>query len=73
MIYTFTAAPGFARDNDLKAQIRRAAVSVTGNIAEGFESRTVGVFIGLLGRAKGSAGEVRSQLHVAFDCGYISE
>jgi four helix bundle protein len=43
------------------------------NIAEGFESRTQALFIDYLGRAKGSAGEVRSQLYVALDCHYLSE
>ena len=42
------------------------------NIAEGHESRTRALFIDLLGRAKGSCGEVRSQLYVALDAQYIS-
>jgi len=41
------------------------------NIAEGFESRTTRLFVNYLGQAKASAGEVRSQLVVAFDQGYI--
>ena len=41
------------------------------NIAEGFESRTRGVFVDLLGRAKGSVGEVRCQLYIARDLEYI--
>ena len=43
------------------------------NIAEGFESRTRPQFIDFLGTAKASAGEVRSQLYVARDQGYIDE
>jgi four helix bundle protein len=43
------------------------------NIAEGFESRTQSVFINHLGHARGSAGEVRSQLYVALDQGSLSE
>jgi four helix bundle protein len=43
------------------------------NIAEGFENRTWGIFIDLLGRAKGSVGEVRCQLHIARDRKYIEE
>lgn len=43
------------------------------NIAEGFESRTQGLFIEYLGCAKASAGEVRSQLYVALDRRYISQ
>jgi len=43
------------------------------NIAEGFESRTRGQFIYYLGHAKASAGEVRCQLYVAKDQGYLSD
>lgn len=43
------------------------------NIAEGFESRTRTQFIDFLGIAKASAGEVRSQLYVAHDQGYLDE
>jgi four helix bundle protein len=73
IIYTLTSEGEFSRDYSLKEQIRRAATSVTSNIAEGFESRTNGIFIDLLGRARGSAGEIRSQLYVALDRGYISQ
>ena len=53
--------------------MRRAAVSVMSNIAEGFESRTQALFIEFLGRAKGSAGELRSQAYVALDASYINQ
>ena len=43
------------------------------NIAEGFESCTDVQLIYYLGHAKGSAGETRSQLHVALDMGYMSQ
>jgi len=42
------------------------------NIAEGFESQTQALFIKYLGIAKASAGEVRSQLYIASDLGYLS-
>jgi len=71
-VYELTAQGAFAKDFGLKDQIRRASVSVMSNIAEGFESRSQALFIDLLGRAKGSAGEVRAQLYVALDHGYIS-
>ena len=73
LIYKLTEQGAFIKDYGLKDQIRRAAVSVMSNIAEGFESRTDTQFIKFLGHAKGSAGEVRSQLYIAFDLKYISQ
>jgi len=72
-IYTLTQKGEFGRDFGLRDQIRRAAVSIMGNIAEGFESYSLGVFIRYLDIAKGSAGEVRSHLYVALDQAYLSE
>ena len=63
----------FARDFGLKDQIRRAAVSVMSNIAEGFERGGTAEFAQFLAVSKGSAGEVESQLYVALDREYISE
>ncbi len=73
LIYRLADQGAFAKDFGLKDQIRRAAVSVMSNIAEGFESRTNTQFINYLGHAKGSSGEARSQLYVALDLGYISQ
>lgn len=53
-------------------QIRRAAVSVSSNIAEGYERGTKAELIQFLYVAKGSCGEVRSQLAIAKDIGYIA-
>ena len=72
LVYDLTEQGAFARDFGLKGQIQRAAVSVMSNIAEGFESRTTSQFVEYLGRAKASAGEVRAQLYLAHDRGYIS-
>lgn len=72
-IYDVTGEDLFARDFGLRDQIQRAAVSVMSNIAEGFNSRTQRIFIDLLGRARGSAAEVQSQLYLALDRAYISE
>jgi four helix bundle protein len=72
-IYLVTEEGKFAKDFGLKDQLRRAAVSVMSNIAEGFESKTQALFIRYLGIAKASAGEVRSQLYVSRDVGYLSE
>lgn len=73
MVYKLTEQGAFAKDFGLKDQIRRAAVSVMSNIAEGFESRTNTQFINYLGHAKGSSGEVRSQLYVALDLKYVTQ
>ena len=53
-------------------QIQRASVSVMSNIAEGFERGTKQEFLNYLYIAKGSAGEVRAQLYVALDIGYLN-
>jgi four helix bundle protein len=71
-IYALTRQEAFAKDFGLKDQIRRAAVSVMSNIAEGFESRTDSQFINFLGMARASGGEVRSQLYIALDQKYIT-
>lgn len=72
LVYELSDRGEFAKDFGLKDQIRRASVSVMSNIAEGFESHTQPLFINYLGRAKASAGEVRSQLYIALDKGYIT-
>jgi four helix bundle protein len=59
-IYAVTNRDPFSDDWALRDQIRRAAISVVSNIAEGFESRTREQFIDFLGRAKASAGEIRA-------------
>jgi four helix bundle protein len=72
LVYKLTRNEMFARDFGLCNQMRRASVSIMSNIAEGFESRTNMLFKDFLGRAKGSAGELRAQLYVACDIGYIT-
>ena len=68
-----TGEGSFARDFGLKDQIRRAAVSVMSNIAEGFERGRPAEFHQFLSIAKGSCAELRSQLFVAFDAGYLKQ
>ena len=72
-VYAMTGCGDFGRDYGLKDQIRRAAVSICSNIAEGFERRGNKEFINFLWIAKGSAAEVCSQLHNAMDLGYITD
>ena len=72
-IYTASRQRAFNQDFGLRDQIRRAAVSTMSNIAEGFERGSRKEFIQFLNIAKGSNGEVRSQLHVALGQKYISE
>jgi four helix bundle protein len=61
-IYEFTSTPEFTGRYSLKDQLERAAVSVSSNIAEGFERGTNKELLALLYIARGSAGEVRSML-----------
>ena len=71
-IYLLTATDRFSRDFGLKDQIQRAAVSIMSNIAEGFERAGKAEFHQFLVIAKGSCAEVRSQLYIALDTGYIT-
>ena len=72
-IYKVSSANIFSKDFGLRDQIRRASISILSNIAEGFERNGTKEFIYFLSIAKGSAGEVRAQLYVAFDLEYISK
>lgn len=72
-IYQVTGDGAFARDYGLKDQIRRAVVSITSNIAEGFERGRPAEFQHFLSIAKGSCAELRSQLYVALDVGYLRQ
>jgi four helix bundle protein len=73
MVYNLSNQGSFARDFGLRDQMRRSAVSVMANIAEGFESRTQSLFVEFLGRAKASAGELRAQSYIAKDVGYLDQ
>lgn len=72
-VYAVTRKGEFARDFGLRDQIRRAAVSIISNIAEGFSRQTDKKFVQFLHVAKGSASEVQSQLYIALDLGYICQ
>src|ERR1044071_3180213 len=71
-VYRLTQDVKFAKDYALRDQIRRAAVSVMSNIAEGFERGGNQEFIQFLYVAKASCGEVRSQVYVALDQSYVA-
>jgi four helix bundle protein len=71
-IYRLTKTEKFLKDFGLRDQIRRAAISVMSNIAEGFERGGNQEFVQFLYVAKASCGEVRSQLYVALDQEYAT-
>ena len=61
------------KDYGFKDQIQRASVSVPSNIAEGFERQTNKEFIHFLYIAKGSCGELRTQIYLAKEFGYLNQ
>jgi len=72
-IYQLSQEGKFAKDFGLASQIQRAAVSIMSNIAEGFERGGRSEFHQFLVVAKASCAEVRSQLYIAYDIGYLNE
>lgn len=72
-IYEATRQGAFAKDYGLSSQVQRAAVSIMSNIAEGFERGGRGEFHQFLSTGKASCAEVRSQLYVALDVGYLDK
>lgn len=72
-VYAITKQGEFSCDRRFVSQIRAAAGSIRDNIAEGFERQGNKEFKQFLYIAKGSAGEVRSQLNRAHDVGFIDD
>jgi four helix bundle protein len=72
-VYEATQSAALSRDFGLSRQMQRAAVSIMSNIAEGFERTRSGEFHQFLAIAKASCAELRSQLYVAHDVGYLSD
>ncbi len=61
------------RDFGFRDQITRAGLSVPSNIAEGHERRSPKERANFLNYAKGSAGELRTQIYIGMDIGYVSK
>lgn len=72
VVYDFTSGGRFRRDFGFSDQLRRSAISISSNIAEGFERNSRADFRRFLTIAKASCGELRSQLHLALRLKYIS-
>ena len=72
-IFEFVKKEPFSKDYKLVSQINSSSGSTMDNIAEGFERGGRNEFIQFLSIAKGSAGEVKSQLYRAIDRKYISK
>ncbi len=70
-VYRMTSTGSFSKDFALRDQARRAAVSIMSNLAEGFERTSRSEFHQFLNVAKASCAELRSQLYVALDAGYV--
>jgi four helix bundle protein len=70
-IYAVSGRCTFFHDYALRDQIRRASISIVSNIAEGFKSQSNPSFCRFLASARGSAAEIRAQLCLALDFGYI--
>jgi four helix bundle protein len=73
LVYEVSKHGDFARDFALTNQIRWASISVMSNIAEGFDRLGDVEFHRFLVIAKASCAEVRSQIYIALDVGYLSE
>ena len=72
-VYKLTENSRFSKDYSLKDQVRRAAVSVASNIAEGYERNSDKDFIRFLLIAKGSLSELRTQLEIAKEITYMND
>ena len=73
IIYNESNSQNFNKDYALKDQIRKATISIMSNIAEGFERKSSKEFTYFLNVAKGSSGELRSQLYICLDLNYITQ
>jgi len=72
-IYAITRQPSFVEDFGLLFRIRGAMIEISSKIAEGYEKGGNREFSQSLAMARGYSGEVRSQLYLAMDLGYIEK
>ena len=59
------------KDYGFRDQLTRAGLSVPSNIAEGFERESIREFVNFLSYAKGSCGELRTQIYIGMEISYI--
>ncbi len=71
-VYSLTNSDLFSKDFALKDQVRRSAISIPSNISEGYERDGINQFLYFLAISKGSCGELRTQLRIAFNLSYIT-
>lgn len=62
-----------SKDFGFKDQITRSSLSVPSNIAEGYERKSNKEFINFLSYAKGSSGELRTQIYIGIEINYIEK
>ena len=72
-IYTLTSSFPASERFGLTNQLRRASVSVASNIAEGYGKSSRGEYLSFLGHARGSNGEVQTQLVISKGLGFGTE
>ena len=72
-VYLITSESEIKKDFALRDQLRRSALSISSNIAEGFERDSNNSFIYFLLISKGSCGELRTQIHLSYKLNLISE
>lgn len=73
LIYRLCGTDNFSRDFELRGQIRRSAISIMANIADGQGRRTDKDFANFLNIALGSVAETKSHMYLALDLGYVDQ
>ena len=73
IVYDLAVKKSWSKNWFLKDQARRAVVSISSNIVEGFEKSYTNEFVRYLKISKGSVGELRNHMHISLTLGYTSE